>query len=466
MTVTERRRLPLEKRPRTLRTGGVLLGLIALLAMIASCSQAGDELTTETSTATTSPALATPVPPTATSPSTITTQDLPVSPTLTAAVTPEETVDAAGVPDLAYLAQAFDRSLVAFEGGVASYYVGDLRSGQVAVHNGDLAISGMSIVKIPILLETYRRLDEPPSPAQMRLITETATLSGNYTANLLLEQIAGQPDPFAGAQQVTESMRGLGLYNTFIAVPYDLEPDPRYLPTYSTPANQQTDVSTNPDSSMQTTVSDMGRLLTMLYECAGGSGYLLDTYAGELTDEECRQIIDVMSANDIDAFIEEGVPVDVPVAHKHGWVGETHADAAIVRLEERPYVLVVALHRPGWLEWADSTVLIAELSQMAYAHFAGPPPYSPEQLAQPAPTLQPAASTPDLPRAYVRDTGGAGVVLRQSPGGAEIAIVPEGSLVFLLQDSPEQQAEGLVWRHVRLLGELSGWLATEFLEVP
>lgn len=467
MAIRARYRRSLTRRAHTLRLRRVHLVVVALLALLTSCSQAGEDvLAPEMATVTTLPALATPLPSTATNPSTKATQELAVSPTPTAVVTPEETVGAAGVPDLAYLAQAFDRSLEAFEGGLASYYVGDLRGSQVAAHNGDLAISGTSIVKIPILLETYRRLDEPPSPAQMRLITETATLSGNYTANLLLEQIAGQPDPFAGAQQVTESMRGLGLYNTFIAVPYDLEPDPRYFPTYSTPANQQTDLSTNPDSSMQTTVSDMGRLLTMLYECSRGSGYLLDTYAGELTDEECRQIIDVMSANDIDAFIEEGVPAGVPVAHKHGWVGETHADAAIVHLEERPYVLVVALHRPGWLEWADSTVLIAELSQLAYAHFAGPPPYSPEQLAQPAPTLQPAEPTPDLPRAYVRDTGGAGVVLRQSPGGAEIAIVPEGSLVFLLQDIPEQQAGGLVWRQVRLLGEMSGWLATEFLEIP
>ncbi len=448
------------------------MGLIALLALVASCSQiGGGELAAETPTATTSPALATPMAATATSPPPATAQiaepdEAPASPASAIAVTPEEAAGAADVPDLGYLAQAFDRSLETFEGGLASYYLGDVRGGQVAAQNGDLAISGTSIVKIPILLETYRRLDEPPSPAQMRLITETATLSGNYTANLLLEQIAGQPDPFAGAQLVTESMRGLGLYNTFIAVPYDLEPDPRYFATYSTPANQQSAVSTNPDSSMQTTVTDMGRLLTMLYECSRGGGYLLDTYAGELTQEECRQIIDVMSENDIDAFIEEGVPASVPVAHKHGWVGETHADAAIVRLKEHPYVLVVALHRPGWLEWAESTVLIAELSQLAYEHFAGAHPYGAGRLAQPAPTLQPVASTPDLPRAYVRNTGGAGVVLRESPGGAEVAVVPEGSLVFLLQDSPVQQRGSLEWRHVRLLDEMSGWLATEFLEIP
>lgn len=446
-----------------------LWSCLVLALLFTSCSQGGETAAIESMATATTPAtstIGTSVEVTATAEPPVTVQvDVQEAPTSTATVAVGEP-EAQSAPDLGYLVQALDRSLEPFEGGLASYYVADLRDGQVAVRNGDLAISGTSIVKIPILLETYRALDEPPSPAQMRLITETATLSGNYTANLLLELIVGRPDPFAGAQQVTESMRGLGLYNTFIAVPYDQEPDPRYFSTYSTPANQRTDISTSPDSSMQTTVSDMGRLLTMLYECSTGGGYLLEVFASDLTQVECRQIIDVMSENDIDAFIEEGVPVDVAVAHKHGWVGDTHADAAIVRLEARPYVLVIALHRPGWLEWAESTVLIAGMSQSAYAHFSGDQAYSAEILAQPAPPLPTVAPTPELPRAFVRNTGGAGVVLRQSPGGAEIAIVPEGSLVFLPEDASEQQQDGRVWRHVQLLDGASGWLVAEFLEVP
>ena len=221
----------------------------------------------------------------------------------------------------------------------------DLASGQVAVHNGDVAISGTSIVKIPILLETFRALDEPPTIAEMRLITETATLSGNYTANLLMELIAGRPDPFAGAQEVTESMRGLGFYNTFIAVPYDLSPDPQYFATYATPANQNSEFSTNPDSSMQTTVADMGQLLALIYECSVGRGALLEVYVGAVTAAECREILDVMRHNDIDAFIEEGVPEGIPVAHKHGWVGDTHGDAALV--EKEPITVIVS--DKGWI---------------------------------------------------------------------------------------------------------------------
>ena len=60
----------------------------------------------------------------------------------------------------------------------------------------------------------------------------------------------------------------LGLENTFIAVPYEED-----IPgTYSTPANQRTDINTLPDPKMQTTPKDIGTLLEMIYQCAAGGG--------------------------------------------------------------------------------------------------------------------------------------------------------------------------------------------------
>lgn len=428
--------------------------LALLFLLIASCSQ---KVQREQPTATAAP---TRPQPTATTLSTSIAQINATAHATTIAA--EQTSIPFQPPVLGYLAAALDESLQTFD-GLASYHVTDLHSGQSIARNADLAISGMSIVKIPILIEAYRALDEPPNAAQTKLITETATLSGNYTANLLLELIAGRPDPFAGAQQVTESVRRLGLYNTFIAVPYDLEPTPRYLATYATPANQQTELSTNPDSSMQTTVSDMGQLLALLFQCATGQGYLLKAYSGALTHAECLAIIDVMAHNDIDAFIEEGVPPGIPVAHKHGWVGETHGDAGIVQLEEHPYVFVVALHRPGWLLWEESTAIIKAMSALVYAHFADPLAYSAETLRRQPPAIPTIAPTPGLPMAVVNNTGGAGLTLRESPGGAEIVILPEGSLVFLSNEPPAQQG-GLEWRKVQLLGNLSGWAVADFLQ--
>ncbi|MDT8305655.1 MAG: serine hydrolase [Anaerolineae bacterium] len=386
----------------------------------------------------------------------------PASSTPTA--TAEPAVAAFTPPDLRHLAARFDAFLDEQESILASYTVIDLESGQTVMRNGDLAISGTSMVKIPILVETYRVLDEAPPVAVTRLITETATLSGNYTANLLLELIAGQPDAFAGAQSVTQAMRRLGLYNTFIAVPYDEEPRPQYLSTYVTPANQRAAPTTSPDSSMQTTTADMGRLLQMVYECSQDSGALREQYAQRLLAHECAAIIEVMAENMIEAFIEAGVPEGVAVAHKHGWVGDTHGDAGLV-LAEHPYVLVIALHHPGWLEWADSTVLIAELSHLAYAHFNDPAAYPASLLASSLPPLPTATPVPDLPLAHVARTRGAGLTLRAAPGGAELLILPEGLPVYLLPDEPVS-AGGVSWRHVQTPWGEQGWAGSDFLELP
>lgn len=384
--------------------------------------------------------------------------------TAAATVEPAPAPAAFRPPDLRHLARTFDDFLDAQENILASYTIVDLESGQEVARNGDLALSGTSMVKIPILVETYRTLDEPPTPAETRVITETATLSGNYTANLLLELIAGRPDSFAGAEMVTEAMRRLGLYNTFIAVPYDEEPRAQYMATYVTPANQRLEPTTHPDSSMQTTTADMAHLLQMIYDCRQDAGPLRAHYPDSLLPEECAAIIEVMTGNRIDAFLEEGVPEDVPLAHKHGWVGDTHGDAGLV-LAEHPYVIVVALHRPGWLEWADSTVIIAELSRLAYAHFTDPAAYPASVLASPLPPLPTATPIPDLPQAFVAGTRGAGLTLRETPGGAELGILPEGIAVYLLPAEPASSG-GVAWRQVLTPWGQQGWVGRDFLELP
>lgn len=430
--------------------------LLFLALTLAACSPPADEATPAPPEP---PAVPRPTPTTEPPPPAV------VAPEVTATLPASDAVPAGfAPPDLRYLGDAFDRYLDAQENILASYAIIDLETGQEVTHNGDLAISGTSMVKIPILVETYRVLDEPRTPAETRVITETATLSGNYTANLLLEWIAGQPDPFAGAEIVTTAMRRLGLYNTFIAVPYDEEPRAQYMPTYVTPANQKLEPTTDPDPSMQTTTADMARLLRMIYDCRQDAGPLRVHYADSLLPEECAAIIEVMTHNRIDAFLEEGVPAEVPLAHKHGWVGDTHGDAGLV-LAEHPYVLVVALHRPGWLEWADSTVFIAELSRLAYAHFTDPNAYPAAVLAAPLPPLPSPTPVPDLPLAYVAGTGGAGLTLRDGPGGDELTILPEGIPVYLLPTEAASSG-GVAWRQVLTPWGQEGWVGSDFLELP
>ena len=140
-------------------------------------------------------------------------------------------------------------------------------------------------------------------------------------------------------------------------------------PTIVTPANSRTDITTKPDPYMQTTPLDAGLLLEMIYQCSHGGGALMVAYPGDLAIDECNQMIEWMSTNRIDSLVEAGVPVGTRVAHKHGFTGDTHADAALVFSPGGDFVLVVFLYHPQWLEWEESAPLIADIATATYNYF-------------------------------------------------------------------------------------------------
>lgn len=407
-----------------------------------------------------------PMPPlAATEPATVV-PTLPPSPTPTSpppTPTAVPTAAAEGPPDLRYLQAAIDATLADFD-GVASYTVVDLATGERIAREPDVALAGMSLVKVPLLVETYRALDQPPNIEQTKLITQTTALSSNFAANLLLRDVVGQGDIFAGADTLTASMRELGLYNTFIAVPYDLEPPPGRLNTYITPANQRTDVTTLADPYRQTTVGDLTLILEELYACAEtGNGRIVETYATAVTQAECGDILEMLRLNELVKLIEAGIPENTPIAHKVGYIDDTYGDAAIVYSPARDYILVLALYKPVYLEWAESSPLYAQISALTYAHFNDPDAYPPDVLAQePAVVAATPMPTPEFPQAIVFGTQGIGLTLRSQPGGSELAILPDGTVVGLLPVAPVEQG-GVVWRNVQVSDGREGWVGAEFL---
>ena len=271
-------------------------------------------------------------------------------------------------PDIQLLARLMVNHLQGFN-GVASVFIMDLQTGEEISYQPDVAVSGMDMLKLPITLEAYRLLDPPLTLSQTSLISNTLMQPGNTAANQLLTVVAGKNDPFAGADIVTEDLQRLGLVDTFMVAPYDEAPRPT-LRTRQTPANQNAEPTANPDPAMQTTAEDMATLLAMLYYCAEGNGGALRAmFAADLTQGKCQAIIDVMTRNRIGSLIEEGVPPDVPVAHRHGWINDTHGDAGIVYSPNGAYVIVVFMYKPDWLEWEISSPLIAELSRATYNYF-------------------------------------------------------------------------------------------------
>lgn len=287
-------------------------------------------------------------------------------------------------PELDFeLLEAVIRSKLKSFDGMGSIFVLDLQTGEEIRINSDVAMSGLSILKIGIFVEAYRQLETPLNDYQQQLFLDTATRSSNYAANLLLHEIAGEDNTYEGAQIFTESMWKLGLENTFMAVPYDAPIAPSRPSTYETPANSRTDITTYPDQTMQSTAEEIGSLLAMIYHCSQGGGTLLAVYPQDLTPEECQAIIDLMVLNEEGNLIRFGVPDDVPVSHKHGWAQGTHADAGLVLSPGGDYVLVEYLHQNGtWLQSSVSFPILREISRAVYNYFNFNDPYLGDALAE------------------------------------------------------------------------------------
>lgn len=277
--------------------------------------------------------------------------------------------------DMNMLMESIQRQTQVFN-GVGSFFIMDLQSGEELGINEDIALSGLSVVKIAILLETFRALDFEPTVDQAKLIAETAINSGNFSANLLLDVVAGQDNAYLGVDILTESMQQLGLENTFIVTPYE-EPDRPGKGTRTTPANSRMDITTYPDPTMQTTAEDMGTLLSMIYYCAQGGGTLLAVYPEQLTPGECQAIIDILIQNEEGNLIRFGVPDEIGVAHKHGWAGNTHGDAGIVFSPGGDYIIVEYLSQPDtdWLVHDISFPILREVSRAVYNYFNLEAPY-------------------------------------------------------------------------------------------
>ncbi len=245
---------------------------------------------------------------------------------------------------------------------------------EIPVHP-DVAFSTASIIKIPILMSVYRRLDEAPDPETLNLIEKMIIESGNETADWLMQRVI---DSYRAPLMVTEDLQELGLENTFLAGHFYLGAP--LLNRFTTPANQREDVNTDPDPYNQTTPSDIGMLLEDIYQCAEtGGGALIAVFPGQFTQEECQDMITYLTKNKMPSLIEAGVPDGTPVAHKHGWITNNGVinligDAGIVFTPGGDYVLVVFLYHPVQIVWDSASGLVGQLSEAVYNFFNLPTP--------------------------------------------------------------------------------------------
>ncbi len=263
--------------------------------------------------------------------------------------------------------------------GIAEILVKDLRTQDemhFAVRGGNdipvnIAFSAASTIKIPILLSSLLRVEEPipeelKGPAERMIV-----FSENPPGDELMERIIGST---LAPLDITRDMQALGLENTFLAGYFYLGAP--LLQRFETPANSRTDVQLRPDVYNQTTAGDMGRLLAGIYSCAKENrGVLIETFRSAISPGKCQYILDVLMRNKIGVLAEAGVPEGTPVAHKHGWTEEsdgfvhTISDVGIVFSPNRDYVLIVFLYDPVQLLFEPGNALVAQLSQVVYNYY-------------------------------------------------------------------------------------------------
>jgi len=252
---------------------------------------------------------------------------------------------------------------------LGALFVMDLQTGEAITFGNQIAFSGMSVIKIAILASLYSTLEVPPNAETAVDIANMMVCSENGASNALLMEM-GDGDPVAGAQVVTQFLESVGLQNTYLVAPFlvpNATPAPVVAPT--TEANQQLAA---PDYSNQMTVDNMGWLLDGIYQCAfNNGGWLMQALPGAFDQRECRQMIGVMSDNNLGEplLMSAGVPENTQVAHKHGYINDTHGNAGIVFTPGGDYVMVVALHNPTWLEAEESFPLITNISRTIYNYF-------------------------------------------------------------------------------------------------
>ena len=184
-------------------------------------------------------------------------------------------VEEAGKPDFSALETAMRQRFEKFPGVYASYFQ-FLPTGEEIDIDADTAFSGMSTVKLGILLLTYmdNDLPLPDNITQWISITITSPTASNAAANALMYHL-GDGDLMKGVRRVSQFYQDFGLKNTFISTPYNSEVIP---PMKRTPANTNPEYNTNLDPAMQTTPRDMGVLLAEIGRCAEGKGSLLAAY--------------------------------------------------------------------------------------------------------------------------------------------------------------------------------------------
>jgi hypothetical protein len=263
-------------------------------------------------------------------------------------------------------------------GNIAGVFIKDLRSGVEFAINGDVAFSARGWLRWAIALEGYRLRSQPVNADFNNAAQKFVSEGGSPDAALVA---IGNGDAQAGVNQLNDTLKRLGLQNTFLAQPFSQS---NRATNIVTPANSRGDVNASPDPNAQTTPAEIGVLLETLDQCRENRGALLLAFSSQFDPSKCQNLLDVFARNRINALIESNSGGST-VIHRQSWDDFTHGDAALVRSPNRDYVLVVVLNSKNKLEWSQTSAIIGDIARMTFALFNNKLPPASSPPANPPP---------------------------------------------------------------------------------
>ena len=118
--------------------------------------------------------------------------------------------------------------------GFTGFYVQDLTSGQEIRHNTYVTTSGMSMIKVAVMVTAYRTLTQPFDLPLQDAMSQMIAYSINEKSNAVILRI-GEGNFQHGLERVNETLQALGMVQTYIRSPVSpccravvrVDPDPR-----------------------------------------------------------------------------------------------------------------------------------------------------------------------------------------------------------------------------------------------
>lgn len=288
--------------------------------------------------------------------------------------------------------------------GVTSFLLKNLDTGETIYQsNVDYILSGMSLVKIGIMVEVYRyHGGEVDEQTHQELLDMLGSSSCNPCANRLMATVGGG-SATAGAGRVTNTMRRLGLNNFYLCAPFQIvqrqdQEESGYAQagqltwTANTGWWQEAAPTPRYDRCVRATPHEMANLVEMIYRCTVDEGLLRDAYPNIFAPQVCQDMIDIMAANDLRNMLGSGIPAEVKLAHKHGFSGygvswgDTRAEVGIVYSPGATWLISFYIWQDTpWIDWGINQPLYRDVSNMLYNYFNPYEPFWPLPPWSPSP---------------------------------------------------------------------------------